>query len=47
MYIILRRNGYIFAADGMYYVVVNSHGDIICRDMNKLIVEAEFMRLSC
>ena len=46
MYIILQRNGWQFATQGCDYVVVNPAGAIVVRDMNKRVVEAQFMQLS-
>jgi hypothetical protein len=44
MYIILQRNGYIFATDGAYYVI-HHNGVEIFRDMNKTTVERKFFSL--
>lgn len=45
MYVILSRNGYEFAADGMDYVIVHN-GEVVFRNMNKTLVEKKFMELS-
>lgn len=42
-YVILRRNGWVFASEGMEYVCLNPVGVVVKRDMHKLIVEQYFM----
>jgi hypothetical protein len=44
MYVILSRNGYTFASQGMDYVVLKGD-EVVFKDMNKVVVEREFMRL--
>lgn len=46
MYVILKRNGWVFASENCEYICINPHGEVVLKDMHKLRVEQYFMEHS-